>query len=105
MAGNIKGITVEIGGDTSQLSKAINDVNKRGKELSTELKEVDKLLKFDPSNTVALAQKQKILSESVETTSEKLEKLRSVQDQIEQQYKSGNLGEDKYRALYSADYR
>ena len=98
MANNIKGITVEIGGDTTKLDSALKDVNKTSKSLQSELKEVQKQLKLDPSNTELLSQKSKILKEDIQTTSEKLKTLKDVQGQVEQQFKSGDLGEEKYRA-------
>ena len=61
MANRIKGITVEIGGDTTKLSKALEGVNKDIKGTQTQLKDVQKLLKLDPGNTDLLAQKQKLL--------------------------------------------
>ena len=98
MANNIKGITVEIGGDTTKLDTALKDVNKTSKSLQSELKEVQKQLKLDPSNTELLSQKSKILKEDIQATSEKLKTLKDVQGQVEQQFKNGDLGEEKYRA-------
>lgn len=98
MANNIKGITVEIGGDTTKLDTALKDVNKTSKSLQSELKEVNKQLKLDPSNTELLSQKSKILKEDIQATSEKLKTLKDVQKQVEQQFKNGDLGEEKYRA-------
>lgn len=68
MANRIKGITVEIGGDTTKLSKALEGVNKNIKNTQTQLKDVDKLLKLDPKNTELLSQKQKLLAESISAT-------------------------------------
>ncbi|WP_096824112.1 phage tail tape measure protein, partial [Lactococcus raffinolactis] len=68
-------------------------------KLNGELKEVNKLLKFDPSNTELVAQKQKLLTDSIENTSTKLDQLKSAQSQVEQQFKSGNIGEEQYRAF------
>lgn len=62
MANRIKGITVEIGGDTTKLSKALEGVNKSIKNTQTQLKDVEKLLKLDPRNTELLSQKQKLLA-------------------------------------------
>ncbi|MDO5397765.1 MAG: phage tail tape measure protein [bacterium] len=97
MAGAIKGITVEIGGDTTKLTKALNDVNKQSKSLQSELKGVESLLKMDPGNTELLAQKQQILAESVSNTKEKLETLKEVQTQVKAQFDSGEIGADAYR--------
>lgn len=93
----IKGITIEIGGETTGLQKALADVNKRSKDLQTELKDVDRLLKFDPGNTEAIAQKQKLLAEQVGTTTERLEMLRKAEQQVQDQVKKGEISEKQYR--------
>ena len=62
MASRIQGITVEIGGDTTKLSKALESVNKSIKGTQSGLKDVNKLLKLDPSNTELVVQKQKIMN-------------------------------------------
>ena len=72
MANRIKGITVEIGGDTTKLSKALEGVNKTIKNTQTQLKDVEKLLKLDPKNTELLSQKQKLIADSISATKEKL---------------------------------
>lgn len=61
MANRIRGITVEIGGDTTKLAKALEGVNKNTKNTQTQLKDVERLLKLDPTNTELLSQKQKLL--------------------------------------------
>lgn len=99
MAGRIKGITVEIGGDTTGLETALSDVNKQSKSLQNELKEVQRALKFDPGNTTLIAQQQQILGERIVATSQKLQQLKSVQSQVEQQFQSGQLGVEQYRAF------
>ena len=71
----IKGITVEIGGDTTKLQTALQGVNKEIKSTQSQLKDVEKLLKLDPGNTELLAQKEKLLSDAVKETKEKLEAL------------------------------
>lgn len=80
MAGTIKGIIVEIGGDTSGLQNAMRKVNAATSSLSKELKGVNSLLKLDPRNTELVSQKQKILAENIEATSQKLEELRKMQE-------------------------
>jgi len=75
MATRIKGITVEIGGDTTKLSKALEGVNKNIRTTQTQLKDVEKLLKLDPSNTELLSQKHKLLADAVTSTKEKLDTL------------------------------
>lgn len=95
----IKGITVEIGGDTTGLQSALKDVNSSIKTTQSELKDVNKLLKLDPTNTELLSQKQKLLKEAIAATSEKLESLKVAQEQAKAQLESGDLGQDKYDAL------
>lgn len=97
MAGAIKGITIEFDGNTTKLSKAIGDVNKESKTLQQELRGINTLLKMDPSSTELLSQKQKVLSESISTTKDKLEKLKSVQEQVNEQFEKGDIGEKEYR--------
>ena len=98
MAGTIKGITISIGGDTADLKKSLSDVEKKSKSLQSELNQVNKQLKFDPTNAVLLAQKQDILSEKIENSKEALQRLYSVQDEVEEQLKKGTIGADQYRA-------
>ena len=98
-AGNIKGITIEIGGDTTKLSKALSGVNSSCSSLQKELREVDKLLKLDPSNTELLAQKQKILKEAIGSTKEKLDTLKEAEKQVQEQFENGEVSEEQYRAL------
>jgi phage-related minor tail protein len=99
MANNIKGLTVEIGGDTTKLGKALEDVNKKSKDLSSELGEINRLLRVDPGNTDLLAQKQKILAEAVENTAEKLKRLKEAEKQVQEQFKRGEVSEEQVRAL------
>lgn len=81
MAGKIKGIIVEIGGDTSGLQKALSKVNSVTSSLSKELRGVNSLLKLDPSNTELLSQKQIVLKNNIEATRNKLVQLKDVQEQ------------------------
>lgn len=83
MAGNIKGITIEIGGDTQPLQNALKGVNKQASEATKELRQIDKALKFDTGNVTLLTQKQEVLAKQVETTKEKLATLRQAQAQVE----------------------
>lgn len=79
-ASRIKGITVEIGGDTTKLQTALKGVNSEIKNTQAQLKDVEKLLKLDPGNTELLAQKQKLLSDAVSETKEKLTTLKTAQN-------------------------
>lgn len=74
MAGNrIRGITVEIGGDTTKLQTALKGVNTEIRNTQSQLKDVEKLLKLDPGNTELIAQKHRLLAQAVSETREKLE--------------------------------
>ena len=95
----IKGLTVEIGGDTTNLGKALESVNKKSDDLSQELSEINRQLKFDPQNTELLAQKQKVLAGAVENTGEKLEKLKEAERQVQKQFERGEVSEEQVRAL------
>lgn len=99
MAGNIKGIKIEIDGDTQPLQKALKNVNKAATDASQELRQIDKALKFDTGNVTLLTQKQEVLQKQVSTTKDKLETLRQAQSQVEQQFKNGDIGADQYRAF------
>lgn len=99
MASRIKGITVEIGGDTTGLDKALKGVNNNIKQTQTALRDVNRLLKLDPTNTTLLSQKQKALKESISATKEKLDSLKEAQKQAKEQMERGELGRDKYEAL------
>jgi phage-related minor tail protein len=99
MAGRIKGITIELGADTTSLEGALSDVNKKSKQLQTELKDVEKLLKFDPNNVELLAQRQQLLTESVENTRKKLDQLKQAEAQVQQQFERGDIKEEQYRAF------
>lgn len=100
MAGKaIRGITVEIGGNTTKLDKALAGSEKKSRSLQVELREVTKLLKFDPTNAELLAQKQDILKDAISETGEKLKTLKEAQAQVVAQFERGEIGEDQYRAF------
>lgn len=99
MASRIAGITVEIGGDTTKLSKALEGVNKTIKTTQSELKDVNKLLKLDPSNTETVTQKQRMLKDAIEATKEKLTTLKTAAEQANQQLADGKITQDQYDAL------
>lgn len=96
---NIKGLTVEIGGDTTKLGKALEGVNKKSRDLSAELGQINKLLKMDPGNTDLLAQKQKVLAEAIANTSQKLDTLRDAEKQVQKQFERGEVSEEQVRSL------
>ena len=99
MAGNIKGLTVEIGGNTTKLGKALESVEKKSRSLSTELGQINRLLKMDPGNADLLAQKQQVLAEAVENTAKKLATLKEAEKQVQAQFERGEVSADQVRAL------
>ena len=99
MAGGIKGITIEIGGDTTKLGQAIAETEKKSRALQVELRQVEKLLKFDPTNVELLSQKQEILTQNVAETSKKLDLLKEAEKQVTEQFKRGEASEEQVRAL------
>lgn len=101
MAGKsrIKGITIELDGEVTGLEKAMKDVTSKSIDLQGELRDVERLLKFDPGNVEALAQKQEILTKQIENTTEKLNRLKSAEEEVERQFQSGDIGEKQYRAF------
>lgn len=99
MAKKIKGITIEIGGDTTGLDKALSGTNKEIKSTQSELKQVERLLKLDPTNTELLKQKQELLGKAVGETSDKLNVLKTAESQAQKQFKEGKISEEQYRAL------
>ncbi len=100
MANNrIKGITIELNGDTTGLTDALKDVNKESGKVTSELKEVERALKFDPGNAELISQKQQLLAEQIQNTSQKLDVLRTAQSQVEAQFRNGEIGAEQYRAF------
>lgn len=100
MAGTkIRGITVEIGGDTTGLSKALSSINGEIRNTQSQLRDVEKLLKLDPGNTELLRQKFDLLSRAVEQTETKLDALRQAEKQVQAQFEQGEVSEDQYNAL------
>ncbi|QEA34780.1 tape measure protein [Weissella soli] len=99
MARNIKGITIEINGDTTGLDKALSSVNSNANKTQSELRDVNKLLKLDPGNTELVAQKQKLLAQSITQTGSKLKTLKDAQAQVDAQFAKGDIGEEQYRAF------
>lgn len=101
MAGSkIKGIIVEIGGDTSGLQKALSKVNSATSSLSKELRGINSLLKLDPTNVELLTQKQEVLNDEITLTSQKLEELKKHQEEVKNSGKTLNEEQEKnYRAL------
>lgn len=99
MANDIKGITVKIGADTTDLSKAMSSANRSITTTQKQLNEVQKALKLDPSNTELLAQKYRLLTEKADETRKKLQTLKDAQSQVEEQYQNGEIDQGKYDAF------
>ena len=99
MPNRIQGITVEIGGDTQGLSKALSGVNKEIRTTQSQLKDVERLLKLDPGNTELLRQKYELLNDSIESTEEKLDSLREAEKQVQQQFERGEVSQEQYNGL------
>ena len=93
----VRGVTIEIGGDVTELSKALKGVNSDISKTQKELKDVEKLLKLDPSNTELLRQKHELLGKQVADTKTKLETLKKAEEELN---KNGvDKHSDQYRAL------
>ena len=99
MAGRIQGITVEIGGDTTKLTTALQGVNKEIKSTQSQLKDVEKLLKLDPSNTELVTQKQRLLGDAIKETKEKLSTLKTAAEQANEQLQKGEITQEQFDAL------
>ena len=97
MAGNVKGITVEIGGDTTKLGKALTQSEKQSRTLQKELKSINTALKFNPGNIELVTQKQKVLAQQIQATKEKLDTLKAAEAQVEAQFNAGEIGEAQFR--------
>lgn len=99
MADRIKGITVQIGGDTTGLNKALSGVNKEIRNTQQNLKDVERLLKLDPENVELLRQKQQLLSNQIADTTNKLDSLKEAEKQVQEQFEKGEVSQDQYFAL------
>ena len=97
--GRIKGLTVTIDGDTTGLSKALQNVNKEIKSTQQQLKDVDKLLKLDPGNTELLSQKQRLLGDAIGETKTKLETLKTASEQANTALANGEISQEQFDAL------
>ena len=98
-AGRVKGITIEIGGDTTKLETSLKSVNSEIKNTESKLKDVNKLLKMDPGNTNLLTQKYKTLQTEIKATKEKLDTLKEASKQADQALKDGTISKEQYDAL------
>lgn len=98
MASTIKGITVKIAGETTDLQKALKNIQSSSRSLQSELKTINNQLKFDPDNTVLLAQKQDVLREQIDNSTSALKELVDVEEQVKEQAKNGEISTDQFRA-------
>lgn len=96
MAGTIKGITIEINGNTTKFDRAIKDSNKEVNSLNKELKNIDSSLKFNPGNVELLGQKQELLKQKTQAAKEKLEALKAAQADVEKQFANGEIDQGQY---------
>lgn len=94
----IGGITVEIGADTSDLSKKLKDVNAESKKTTSELKSINSALKQAPNSLELWKQKQEALAKSVENSKKKLEALNSEQANLQKGLQNGTVTEEAYKA-------
>ncbi|HAL73537.1 MAG TPA: hypothetical protein DCM45_00420 [Clostridiales bacterium] len=99
MSKGIRGITVEINGNTAPLDKALKNVNSTAKSLQSELTAVEKALKLDPNNITLTAQKSQILKEEIAATKEKLDALKAAQAQVKAQFAAGTIDTEQFRAF------
>ena len=100
MAGTIKGMTIEIGGNTEPLEQSLKSVNKEINSTQKELNQVNKLLKLDPTNTTLLKQKQELLGQQIGQTTTKLDALRQAQKQLDDEIKKGGtVNQEEYRKI------
>lgn len=95
MPKNVRGITVEIGGDTTKLGKALKDTEQQTKSVQKELKLVNTALKFNPANLELITQKQRLLTQEIDLTSDKLDKLKEAEASVTAAFEAGEIGEEQ----------
>ena len=96
---DIRGLTIEIGGDTTGLQNSLKNVNSQIKTTQAQLKDINNLLKLDPTNTELLQQKQRALSDEIGNTKEKLELLKNEEGEVQQKFQEGKISQEQYDAL------
>ena len=102
MAGDrskIKGLTVEISGDVTDLTASLKSIDKESAKTSEELRSINQLLKLDPTNTELLAQKQKVLADAIAQSAKKVETLKAAEESAREQLERGEIGQEQFRAL------
>lgn len=90
---------MQIGYETKGLDAALRDVNNKSRDIAKELRQVENLLKFNPHDTEVLGQKQKLLGDQVAATADKLNRLKEVQSQVNEQFRQGDISEEQHRAF------
>ena len=96
---NIKGITIEIGGETTKLEKALKNVNSVVYSTNNEIKQLNQALKLDPKNITLWAEKQDVLKKNIQATKEKLDTLKEAQRQMGAYNSLTDEQKESYRAL------
>lgn len=102
MARRIAGITIEIGGDTTQLNKALKGVDSQLNQTQRNLRDVGKLLKLDPKNTELLTQKQKYLTDAIDNTKKRLADLKTASEQAAKSAKNYDAWKAKFDPIQEA---
>ena len=96
--GRIKGITVEIGGDTGPLSSALKGVNGTIRETGSQLKDVNRLLKLDPTNVTLLGQKAGAAQKELLALQEKEKTLKAADSDLKKQLSEGKISTEQYQS-------
>jgi len=99
MASRIKGITIEIGGDTTKLQTALKGVDTQLRNTQSALNDTNRLLKLDPSNTELLTQKHRLLADAVSDTKDRLATLKTAAEQANKALADGDISQEQYDAL------
>lgn len=99
MANKVLGITVDIEGKTSGLTKSLQEANSSISKTTSALKDVDKALQLDPTNVELLAQKEELLNKQIEQTSEKLDIMRQVAEDANDALARGDISQEQYASL------
>lgn len=95
----VRGVTIQIGGDTSGLDKALKSTNEEIRSTQSELKQVERLLKLDPTNTTLLRDKQKLLGKEIGQTKSKLDSLKQAEKLLQQEVKKDDNWKLQHQAL------
>ncbi|MFS0945638.1 phage tail tape measure protein [Enterococcus casseliflavus] len=95
----IQGITIALDADTKGVTSGLKDVVSQSNKVSGELRQVESLLKFNPDNVTLLAQKQELLTKQVDLTTKRLEAMKGAQEDVQNQFKNGDIGEEEFRTF------